>query len=408
MSKKKKGKKRIVDKQFPDNANKGRNQVAQSGADTGNNGQNNGPSVSDTTIVLTPGWDDPEITLVLPPDERLGQIVNVERAHPSELNDSEINHPEPDNYKADQNLVGSTLSENKGIPARIEIPENREIPEQKQDDGENTVQKQDSGEVLAKEQGEVTRDASDTDDLSELRSLTGVLDTSEVSAAKTIVNGPSTDQSPAGVTDRTIAISEKPLGEVSDKTIAVAADKTLTAGDTITKDTLVKTQVNMPEIDWTKAENEDDGTYQGKNVRPTTYGLDSEDIAEELQEISQEEKDRKEFKEIEKKIKKRKKENARRARRARRLFWTVVVLLILAIAFFILSLTDFFTTSYIEVRGNNFFTAEEIINIGHATPGRSLIYHTDSKQIVEYLEANPYIKSATVTRKLPSTLLQFN
>ncbi|MCF0140919.1 MAG: FtsQ-type POTRA domain-containing protein [Mogibacterium sp.] len=84
----------------------------------------------------------------------------------------------------------------------------------------------------------------------------------------------------------------------------------------------------------------------------------------------------------------------------------IIVFVILAvIGGFIFSLSDFFVVDTIEVQGNSFFTAEEVINMAHATPGSNLIYHPDKKSIVNYLKENPYIEDAKVSRKLPSTLV---
>ena len=38
-------------------------------------------------------------------------------------------------------------------------------------------------------------------------------------------------------------------------------------------------------------------------------------------------------------------------------------------------------------------------------PGHNLLYNTGGKEIIDFLEQNPYIKSASVERKLPSTLV---
>ena len=72
---------------------------------------------------------------------------------------------------------------------------------------------------------------------------------------------------------------------------------------------------------------------------------------------------------------------------------------------FAFSISGFFTVDSIEVRGNNRYTAEEIINIAHAVPGHNLLYNPGKQEIISFLEQNPYIKSAEVTRKLPSTLV---
>jgi cell division protein FtsQ len=83
---------------------------------------------------------------------------------------------------------------------------------------------------------------------------------------------------------------------------------------------------------------------------------------------------------------------------------TAAVLMAIVFGFFF-SISGFFTVDSIEVEGNDHYTSEEIINMAHAVPGRNLIYHTNKTEIIDYLEQNPYIKSADVVRKLPSTLL---
>ena len=108
---------------------------------------------------------------------------------------------------------------------------------------------------------------------------------------------------------------------------------------------------------------------------------------------------------IKQRIRERKREKKRKAIRRRTAFWTGLSIILLSIAGFLFSISGFFTVDSIEVKGNSHFTAEEIINIAHAVPGRNLLYHTDEKPITDYLEQNPYIKSASVTRKLPSTLV---
>ena len=108
---------------------------------------------------------------------------------------------------------------------------------------------------------------------------------------------------------------------------------------------------------------------------------------------------------IKEKIRERKREKIRRARRRRVRFWTILITILAAACAFAFSISGFFTVDSIEVRGNQHFTAEEIINIGHAVPGHNIIYDPGKQEIIEYLEQNPYIKTANVTRKLPSTLV---
>jgi cell division protein FtsQ len=108
---------------------------------------------------------------------------------------------------------------------------------------------------------------------------------------------------------------------------------------------------------------------------------------------------------IKQRIRERKREKRRKARIRKARFWTVLSLILFVIAGMIFSLSSFFTVDLIEVEGNSHFTDEEIINIAHAVPGHNLIYNPDKTSIKEYLVQNPYIKSAEVTRKLPSTLV---
>ncbi len=109
--------------------------------------------------------------------------------------------------------------------------------------------------------------------------------------------------------------------------------------------------------------------------------------------------------ELTKRIEARRRYNERKKRRFRTRFYIIVTILVLVIAFLLLSLSSIFTVDSIEVRGNQHYTAEEIINMGHAVPGRNLVYDLNKKEIEEYLEQNPYIKNATVSRKLPSTMV---
>ena len=108
---------------------------------------------------------------------------------------------------------------------------------------------------------------------------------------------------------------------------------------------------------------------------------------------------------IKEKIRERKREKKRKARRRKIRFWTILTVLVVTIGGLIFSISGFFTVDSIEVNGNQRFTDEEIINIAHAVPGHNLLYNSGSKEIVEFLEQNPYIKSASVERKLPSTLV---
>lgn len=128
------------------------------------------------------------------------------------------------------------------------------------------------------------------------------------------------------------------------------------------------------------------------NPEDASFGLDPKEDYSDIDEITA-------------RIKLRKQEAIRRKNRARRKRKILLGIIVFVIAMFIFSISSFFTVDSIEVRGNVYFTADEVINMAHAAPGKNLIYHPDKKNIVNYLEQNPYIKKAKVSRHFPSTLV---
>lgn len=127
-----------------------------------------------------------------------------------------------------------------------------------------------------------------------------------------------------------------------------------------------------------------------EELAQTLYGLPPEH--EELGEL----KDR---------IAARRVEKDRKRKSFRTRFYAVTITLLVSIAAALISLSPLFTVDSIEVRGNSHYTAEEIINMAHAVPGKNIIYNANKEEITSYLEQNPYIKSAKVSRRLPSTLV---
>ena len=109
--------------------------------------------------------------------------------------------------------------------------------------------------------------------------------------------------------------------------------------------------------------------------------------------------------ELEERIAARKRYYKRKKNRFRTRFYIIVSVFIVGLFLVLLSLSSIFTVDSIEVRGNKHYTAEEIINMGHAVPGKNLFYGLNKQEVEEYLEQNPYIKKATVSRRLPSTMV---
>ena len=86
-------------------------------------------------------------------------------------------------------------------------------------------------------------------------------------------------------------------------------------------------------------------------------------------------------------------------------FTRVFIVLGILIALIAFSMSGFFTVDTIDVQGNKYYTDEEITNLAHATTGRNLIYKLNKRQMLKYLEKNPYIEEARVYRRLPSTIV---
>lgn len=122
------------------------------------------------------------------------------------------------------------------------------------------------------------------------------------------------------------------------------------------------------------------------------YGLDPKEDYSEIEEITA-------------RIRARKAAQLKRQQAARTRRKIVLGVIVAVIALFVFSLTSFFDVDSIEVRGNSYFTAEEIINMGHAVPGKNLIYQPGKHSICSYLEESPYIKNVKVSRHFPSTLV---
>ena len=126
---------------------------------------------------------------------------------------------------------------------------------------------------------------------------------------------------------------------VADKT---AISNTIVADQTTMSNTLIADRTAMS------------GTVQGK----ASSGVDAGD-KKGLDESAETDPETEAIKE---KIRERKREKIRKARARRIRFWTLFIILMIAIAAGAFSLSGFFTVDSIEVNGNSHFTAEEIIN----------------------------------------------
>lgn len=103
---------------------------------------------------------------------------------------------------------------------------------------------------------------------------------------------------------------------------------------------------------------------------------------------------------------KRQKDTKRRKKRnkLRKFFIWLSVAIVIAAVGVVLSLTAFFGIENITVSGNSRYTEEEILNQCIINTGENL-FLADTKSASEMLELNlPYIYTADIKRKLPSTI----
>ena len=129
---------------------------------------------------------------------------------------------------------------------------------------------------------------------------------------------------------------------------------------------------------------------EGTAEKKTRYGLPANHP--EMGELAKKQAERRRYKQ-------------RKKNRFMTRFYILITAVILLIWWLIISNSGLFTIDAIEVKGNSHYTAEEIINIGHATSGHNIVYQANIKETKEFLEQNPYIKHAEVRRRLPSTLV---
>ena len=101
--------------------------------------------------------------------------------------------------------------------------------------------------------------------------------------------------------------------------------------------------------------------------------------------------------------KRKKKRTKKKKRKKRLLLWILIAIaLISGLGFFAAS--SFFDVDNISVRGNSYYTGEQIIEIGGAVTGEN-IFRTDKRSIKRLLLDDPYIAQADISYELPSTVV---
>ncbi len=81
----------------------------------------------------------------------------------------------------------------------------------------------------------------------------------------------------------------------------------------------------------------------------------------------------------------------------------IVFLIVIVAGGFLLS--PLFDIAQFEVRGNAYYTPEEVVNISGAETGGNLFLHAQEDKIRENLLQDPYFTEVVVKRKVPNTLV---
>lgn len=100
-----------------------------------------------------------------------------------------------------------------------------------------------------------------------------------------------------------------------------------------------------------------------------------------------------------------KKEKQKKKRRKKKNYLLRFVMLILVgVGIYFLLISDLFTIRELTVKSNQYYTAEQIIEIAHAKTGGNL-FEISTSEMKENLLNDAYIKDADVSRRLPDEIV---
>lgn len=98
-----------------------------------------------------------------------------------------------------------------------------------------------------------------------------------------------------------------------------------------------------------------------------------------------------------------KKKQKRKKIRTKIIKWTSIVILVLIGLVFTLT-SPLFNIKEIEVINNNLLSQDKIVSLSRLTKEQNIFRFLKS-DIVKHLKEDPYVESATITRKLPNTVI---
>ena len=94
----------------------------------------------------------------------------------------------------------------------------------------------------------------------------------------------------------------------------------------------------------------------------------------------------------------------RRRRRRRHPFLRLLILAVIIVAAVFVLKSELFSISKIEIEGNKFFTLSQIQEMAGVETGSNIFFDLRTNTARKNLLADPYIKRATVSRVLPTTV----
>ena len=96
----------------------------------------------------------------------------------------------------------------------------------------------------------------------------------------------------------------------------------------------------------------------------------------------------------------------KRKKRRKHNFWLRFLIVIVVIGGIVaFALSPFFDVTDIQVEGNSYYSAEEIIKMSEGEIGHNIFFGSNKGGMESNIEESPYIKSANVKMSLPSTLV---
>ncbi|MBQ7605521.1 MAG: FtsQ-type POTRA domain-containing protein [Firmicutes bacterium] len=95
----------------------------------------------------------------------------------------------------------------------------------------------------------------------------------------------------------------------------------------------------------------------------------------------------------------------KKKRRKKHYFLRLLVFIAVVVGIICLMTSSLFDVQKIEVEGNSYFTAEQVIARSGITQGVNIFFSIDKRGAKKGLMEDPYIKNVTVERKLPSTVV---